>query len=89
MLVPEAPLYDDWQQGKFKLISPMQSLTELKVMIENTNFTHCFFTANHASNYLPLRVYLPEQKAAVLKTLENVIKSGNSASLKPEYLRAM
>jgi radical SAM superfamily enzyme YgiQ (UPF0313 family) len=89
MLVPEAPLYEDWRQGKFNLISPMQSLIELKIMIENTDFTHCFFTANHASNYLPLRVHLPERKESVLSMLENVIKSGDSARLKPEYLRAM
>jgi radical SAM superfamily enzyme YgiQ (UPF0313 family) len=89
MLAPGCPLYNDWREGRFKPISPMQSLVELKLIIENCDFTDCFFTANHASNYLPLRVRLPQQKEAVLKTLESVIASGDSTRLKPEYLRAM
>lgn len=89
MLVPGAPLYDAWKQSKFTLISPLQSLVELKLIIENSNFTNCFFTSNHASNYLPVRVRLPEQKEEVLKVLDDVIKQGDKARLKPEYLRAM
>ena len=63
LLVPGTPLHKDWEEGRFTLISPFQTLAELKLIIENSNFTHCFFTANHASNYLPIKVWLPEQKA--------------------------
>jgi radical SAM superfamily enzyme YgiQ (UPF0313 family) len=89
MLVPGAPLYEDMRRGDFALISPLQSLVELKLIIENSTFTDCFFTANHASNYLPLRVRLPEQKTDILKILDSVIISGDSARLKPEHLRAL
>lgn len=89
MLVPGTPLYDDWKQERFTLISPLQSLVELKLIVENSNFTDCFFTSNHASNYLPIRARLPEQKAELLKMLEQVIKSGDGANLRPEFMRAL
>ena len=39
----------------FSLISPMQSLQELKIIIENAAFTNCFFSSMHASNYLSVQ----------------------------------
>ncbi|MCJ7605447.1 MAG: radical SAM protein, partial [Dehalococcoidales bacterium] len=35
MLVPGTLLHKDWQEGRFHLISPRQSLVELKLIIEN------------------------------------------------------
>ena len=89
MLVPGTPLHKEWKDGKFKLISPFQSLNELKLIIENSNFTNCFFTANHASNYLPIKIKLPEQKAEILKLLDEVITSGDVSKLRPEFTRAL
>jgi radical SAM superfamily enzyme YgiQ (UPF0313 family) len=89
MLVPGTPLHKDWEEGKFKLITPFQSLAELKTIIENANFSNCFFTANHASNYLPIKVRLPQQKAAVLKLIDEVLESGDMSRLRPEFTRAL
>ena len=73
MLVPGTPLHKEWEEGKFTLISPFQSLEELRLIIQNSSFTDCFFTANHASNYLPIKAHLPQQKAAVLKLIDEVL----------------
>jgi radical SAM superfamily enzyme YgiQ (UPF0313 family) len=89
MLVPETPLGKAYQEGRFQPITPFQTLEELKTMIENSNFTNCFFTANHASNYLPLKVRLPAQKAEVVKLLNDVIASGDLSKLRPEFIRAL
>jgi radical SAM superfamily enzyme YgiQ (UPF0313 family) len=89
MLVPGTPLYKDWQEGKFSLISPFQSLAELKLIIENSSFTNCFFTANHASNYLPIKSRLPEQKEAVLALIDDVLTSKDMSRLRPEFIRAL
>jgi radical SAM superfamily enzyme YgiQ (UPF0313 family) len=89
MLVPGTPLHKDWEEGRFSLISPFQSLEELKIIIENSNFTNCFFTANHASNYLPIKVRLPEQKAAVLKMIGDVLAKKDMSQLRPEFVRAL
>jgi radical SAM superfamily enzyme YgiQ (UPF0313 family) len=89
MLVPGTPLHRDWEEGRFKLITPFQSLAELKTIIENAKFTDCFFTANHASNYLPIKARLPRQKAAVLKLINEVLESGDMSRLRPEFTRAL
>jgi len=89
MLVPGTPLHKEWEEGKFELITPLQSLAELKMIIENANFTDCFFTANHASNYLPIKARLPKQKAAVLKVITEVLESQDMSRLRPEFTRAL
>lgn len=89
LLVPGTPLHKEWEEGKFTLISPFQSLEELKLIIENSNFTNCFFTANHASNYLPIKVRLLEQKAEIIRLLEEVLAKKDMSRLRPEFTRAL
>jgi radical SAM superfamily enzyme YgiQ (UPF0313 family) len=89
MLVPGTPLHKEWEEGKFTLISPLQTLEELKLIIENSNFTNCFFTANHASNYLPIKVRLPRQKAEVVKLIDEVLATKDMSRLRPEFTRAL
>jgi len=89
MLVPGTPLHKEWEEGKFTIISPFQSLEELKLIIENSNFTNCFFTANHASNYLPIKARLPQQKAEILKLIDEVLTSKDMSRLRPEFIRAL
>ncbi|MFC2038384.1 radical SAM protein [Chloroflexota bacterium] len=89
MLTPGTPIHKDWEEGRFTLITPFQALEELKLIIENSNFTDCFFTANHASNYLPVKVHLPEQKEAVLKLITDVLERKDLNDLRPEFRRAL
>jgi radical SAM superfamily enzyme YgiQ (UPF0313 family) len=89
LLVPGTPLHKDWEEGRFSLISPFQSLEELKLIIQNSNFTNCFFTANHASNYLPIKARLPQQKAETLKLIEEVLASRDMSRLRPDFTRAL
>jgi radical SAM superfamily enzyme YgiQ (UPF0313 family) len=88
-LVPGTPLHDRWQKGKFTLIDPFQSLTELKIMLENFNFTNCFFSSMHASNYLSVRGKIPPDKATMLRQVEKVLQQHNPATLRPEHLRGL
>jgi radical SAM superfamily enzyme YgiQ (UPF0313 family) len=89
ILVPGTPLHKDWEEGRFSLISPFQALEELKLMIQNSDFTNCFFTANHASNYLPIKARLPEQKAEVIKLMDDVLTKKDMSQLRPEVTRAL
>jgi radical SAM superfamily enzyme YgiQ (UPF0313 family) len=89
LLVPGTPLHKEWEEGKFTLISPFQSLEELKLIIQNSNFTNCFFTANHASNYLPIKVRLPRQKAETIKLIDEVLAKKDMSRLRPEFTRAL
>ena len=89
MLTPGTELHKDWAEGRFQLIPPFQSLLELKLIIENSSFTNCFFTANHASNYLPIKVRLPAQKTEVIRLLDDVLKKKDMSQLRPEFIRAL
>ncbi len=87
MLEPGTILYADYQAGKFAMPEAFAILQELRAMIAATNLSRGLFHANHASNYLPIRAKLPDDKIKTLALLDQAI-AGNLA-LKPEYLRAL
>ena len=89
MVVPGTPLHDDYLTGRFVLPDTFGFLRELELMIANSTFTNCFFTANHASNYLPIRARLPREKEEILRRIRDVIAAGDKTRLRPEYMRGL
>ncbi|MGB5159395.1 radical SAM protein [Desulfobacterium sp. N47] len=87
MLIPGTPLYDDYESGKFELITPLEMLKELRAMIEATNVSKGQFHANHASNYLSIRARLPRDKEATLSLIDKAL--AGQIALRPESMRAM
>lgn len=87
MPVEETPLHEKLTNGSFSLLTPQESLIELRTMIEHTNMSHGYFYANHASNYLPLRIRLPRDKESALMTIDKALKG--SISLTPEWMRGL
>jgi radical SAM superfamily enzyme YgiQ (UPF0313 family) len=87
MLIPETPLFDEYESGTFQLIGPQQMLSELRTMIACTNLSGGLFHANHASNYLPIRARFPKEKEATLQLIDDALEG--KVPLKPEYLRAL
>jgi len=51
-----------YADGSFRLPDKFGLIAELGAMIEHTDLSDCFFTSNHASNYLPVRAHLPGTK---------------------------
>lgn len=88
-LIPGTPLYEQCHRGDFHLVSPFQSLEELKLIVENSSFSDCFFSSMHASNYLSVRGRLPQDKARMLKQLEEILAQKDPSMLRPEYLRGL
>jgi radical SAM superfamily enzyme YgiQ (UPF0313 family) len=88
-LVPGTPLYNECQRGEFHPIDPFQSLEELKMLVEHSKFTECFFSSMHASNYLPIRGQLPRDKKKLIKELESALTTRDPSALRPEYLRGL
>jgi radical SAM superfamily enzyme YgiQ (UPF0313 family) len=89
MIVPGTPIAKEIETGNLVLPTPFGLIQELETMITNCQFTHCFFASNHASNYLPLRIQMPEQKEGGLKRIREVLQRKDPELLKPEYLRAL
>jgi radical SAM superfamily enzyme YgiQ (UPF0313 family) len=88
-LVPGTPLYKEWKQGEFQSISPMRSLEELKIIIENSSFTNCFFSSMHASNYFSVRGTLPRDKKRMFAEIECILEARDPSLLRPEFLRGL
>ena len=88
-LVPGTPLHEEVQQGSFNPISPLQSLEELKIIMENSSFTDCFFSSMHASNYFSVRGKLPQDKERMLEELRYIVARKDPSLLRPEFLRGL
>jgi radical SAM superfamily enzyme YgiQ (UPF0313 family) len=88
-LIPGTPLDNDYKRGRFKLITPFESVKELLAIIRQSNYTNCFFSSMHASNYFSVRGRLPAEKERMLRELEEVIARGNPGALRPEFLRGL
>ncbi len=89
MFVPNTQLALDYQAGRFVLPDKFGFIRELYLIVANSNFTNCYFTSNHASNYLPIKAYLPREKDKILKMISSVIDKEDLSRLRPEYLRAL
>jgi radical SAM superfamily enzyme YgiQ (UPF0313 family) len=89
MFVPETELYEDYLAGRFVLPDQFGFIRELYLIIANSNFTNCYFTSNHASNYLPVKAYLPREKEKILKMISSVINEKDLSQIRPEYLRGL
>jgi len=89
MFVPETELYEDYLAGRFVLPDKFGFIRELYLMIAESNFTNCYFTSNHASNYLSVKAYLPREKEKILKMIGSVIKEEDLSRIRPEYLRGL
>ena len=89
MFVPETELYEDYLAGRFVLPDKFGFIRELYMMIAESNFTNCYFTSNHASNYLSVKAYLPREKEKILKMISSVIKEEDLSRIRPEYLRGL
>ena len=66
-------LGEDVLAGRFKVCTPDQILEECHLLIEHLDVDPLHFTSNHASNYLPLKGGLPEDKEKFLKLLDEAL----------------
>lgn len=84
-LDPGTELYQDYRAGRFHPITPRESLLEAKLLLENLTVDPLHFTCNHASNYLPLKGGLPEDRDRFLAMLDRAL--AGEQELRPEWSR--
>jgi radical SAM superfamily enzyme YgiQ (UPF0313 family) len=89
MLVPGTQLYRLQQKGEFELPGPFEILDEMRILIENLEVQGTEFRSNHASNYLPIKGRLPEDKQKMLNLINDLIAKNDRKYLRPDYLRAL
>ena len=89
MVVPGTPIAEELRSGALVLPTPFELIRELETMITHCRFTRCFFASNHASNYLPVKAWLPQEKEKTLKAIQHVLAERDPSMLRPEYMRAL
>jgi hypothetical protein len=89
MVCEGTPIARKVKRNEFQVPGPLEMLKEIELMIEPLELSNCVFRCNHASNYLPLKGTLPEDKQKLLETLRTVTRSGDTRYLRPEYLRGL
>ena len=94
--LPGTPMYEEYQEGSFRLLSPGQQLLELRMTVQGLEVTSrvCF---DHAGNYWRSRggsllfshdyegYKFPERKPHVLGLIEEGLQYGQQGM--PEFLR--
>ena len=73
---------EDWE-----MMDKIETLKELRTMVEHFQLKNCIFRSNHASNYLPIKATLNQDKERLLKEINCALL--NPALLRPEFLRAL
>jgi radical SAM superfamily enzyme YgiQ (UPF0313 family) len=88
-LVPGTPLAEEAAAGRFALPDRWGLLRELRTLVAESRPTRCRFFANHASNYLPLRLHLPADRERGLARLDAVLAARDERYLVPEEWRGL
>lgn len=86
LLEPGAKIIKDIEEGRMTLITPEQSLKEIRTIVENIEVTNCVFRSNHPSNYIPIKGTLPIDRQKMLDHIDRSLRNGD---LRPEGWRAL
>ncbi len=68
------PLMQDWQEGRFYLMTPVEIAAETLVLLENIDSEGSVFRANHASNYVNLAGTLNRDREAMCGRLRAALE---------------
>ncbi|MGI5921561.1 MAG: radical SAM protein [Syntrophomonadaceae bacterium] len=83
--MPGTPLYDDYKQGVFNLLSPHQALRETRLLIENLDCKNSLLLSDHISNYCNVNGLLPGDKENMLQEIDLALQIPES-DFRPPHL---
>lgn len=66
------PLYEDYRQGRFLLLSPYEALRETRLLIDNLQGPFELLS-DHISNFAPLNGNIPNDKPEMLQTIDKLL----------------
>lgn len=66
-------MYEDVMAGRFKMQTPREALLETRLLVENLRLPGAHFTANHMSNYRPLKGTLGRDTDLFLAQIDEML----------------
>ncbi|MHC4223885.1 MAG: radical SAM protein [Planctomycetota bacterium] len=85
--VPGTRFHEEVAGGRLTLPEPLQSLEELELLLQHLRCEGTIFRCNHASNYLPLKGRLPQDRERLLEMVRTALRG--DIALRPEWLRGL
>ncbi len=84
---PNSPMYQDVKEGRFKMLSPRECLEETRALVVGLNYGPFHFTSNHASNYVPLKGTLPDDREKFLAAIDSAL--AGKSRIRSEFSRGL
>ncbi len=85
MIRPGTPLQRQVEDGIFELLSPLQIIEEAQLILQNLDLDGTLFRANHNSNYVQLRGVLNQDKARLLREIDDLRQRLSNEDLARRY----
>lgn len=85
VMEPGTRLHRYWKSGKFIPCTPVEILQQVRYMVANLTVDPLHFTCDHASNYLPLKGTLSEERERFLALLDGALSG--EVGIRPEWSR--
>lgn len=89
MAIEGTPLYEEVQRGELTLQTPFETLLETRELVRQIELSGLHYTSNHASNYLPIKCTLKEDRDRILSELDEIIRREDPSVLRPDILRGL
>lgn len=80
---PETPLWQEWQEGRFQLLTAHQALAETRLLVANLEGPGLLLS-DHAANYCNVEGWLPQDKPAMLQAIDRALALPARAFRSPE-----
>lgn len=87
--VPGTELHEAVASGRLELPDRWGMVQELEWMLQAMEGYRGPFHANHASNYVPLKLRLPRDREAAIAGLRAVLAARDESLLRPEWARGL
>ncbi len=81
--IPGTPLYAEYRRGEFTLLQPHEALEETRLLIEALTCSSMFYS-DHYSNYAYVNGRLPDDKPAMLQTVDKLLRIPEDQFRPPE-----
>ncbi len=84
---PNSPMYQDVKEGRFQMISAREYLEETRALVVGLDYGPFHFTSNHASNYVPLKGTLPDDREKFLAAIDSAL--AGKSRIRSEFSRGL
>ena len=86
-VIPGTPLARMEEKGRFEMPEVGTLLRELRTIVAESQPRNALFRTNHASNYVPIAGRIPEDREALLATIDAALIG--DVPLRPEFMRGL